>query len=133
MNQLFNCFPNRRNGFLVIVCLGIQFTTGYGQQQLNDPPVGVILDSVACCAQPDQTYALFLPSTYTEDTTWPVLFIFDPYWLQKQCLMMLLQGIIILTFRRKASFLSELWLEFSPHKIWTLWNASRVNALIGNK
>lgn len=33
----------------------------------------------------------------------------------------------------KASFLAELWLEISPHKIWTLWNTSRVYALMGNK
>ncbi len=39
---------------------------------------GAVIESVACAANPDQTYALFLPSSYTPDRPWPVLYAFDP-------------------------------------------------------
>ena len=41
-------------------------------------PHGVVIPSVACAAKPEQTYALYLPSQYTPDRRWPVLFAFDP-------------------------------------------------------
>ncbi|MFQ5696487.1 MAG: hypothetical protein ACE5HB_10900, partial [Terriglobia bacterium] len=39
---------------------------------------GVIIESVTCAAQPEQTYALFLPSTYTPARRWPIVYAFDP-------------------------------------------------------
>jgi len=41
-------------------------------------PRGSITESVACAADPEQTYALFLPSAYSPDRPWPVLYAFDP-------------------------------------------------------
>jgi hypothetical protein len=45
-----------------------------------DPPLplGVVIDRVECAADPGQTYALFLPSTYRPDRRWPILYAFDP-------------------------------------------------------
>jgi poly(3-hydroxybutyrate) depolymerase len=40
-------------------------------------PAGRIIDTVTCVADPSQSYALYLPSTYTPDRAWPVLFLFD--------------------------------------------------------
>jgi tetratricopeptide (TPR) repeat protein len=43
------------------------------------PPVpGQIDPHRACAAKPDQTYALYLPSTYTPTKKWPIVYAFDP-------------------------------------------------------
>ncbi len=39
---------------------------------------GTILDSVTCAGDPTQTYALYVPSSYTPERKWPVLFAFHP-------------------------------------------------------
>lgn len=43
-----------------------------------DPPTGTIVDPVVCAADSSQSYALYLPSSYTAGREWPVLFCFDP-------------------------------------------------------
>ena len=39
---------------------------------------GVIQDSIICLENPDQSYALYLPSYYDANKIWPVVFIFEP-------------------------------------------------------
>jgi dienelactone hydrolase len=39
---------------------------------------GVVVERVTCRDAPDQSYALYLPSTYTPDRLWPILYAFDP-------------------------------------------------------
>jgi predicted esterase len=39
---------------------------------------GEIVERVACAANPDQTYALYLPSSYDPARRWPILYLFDP-------------------------------------------------------
>ena len=41
-------------------------------------PTGKIVEKVECQAAPDFSYALYLPSSYQSEKTWPVLFCFDP-------------------------------------------------------
>lgn len=41
-------------------------------------PQGRILEKVACVADPAQTYALYVPTTFEPTKRWPVLFCFDP-------------------------------------------------------
>jgi tetratricopeptide (TPR) repeat protein len=41
-------------------------------------PKGEIIDPVLCQDQPDQSYALYLPISYTPEKRWPVLYCFDP-------------------------------------------------------
>ena len=43
-----------------------------------DPPVGEIVDKVACRGSATQSYALYLPSGYSSDRSWPVLYAMDP-------------------------------------------------------
>jgi tetratricopeptide (TPR) repeat protein len=43
-----------------------------------DFPRGKVVDKVDCAATPGETYALYLPSGYTPDRSWPILFILDP-------------------------------------------------------
>ena len=39
---------------------------------------GCILDPVSCAKDAGQTYALYVPSRYTAEKKWPVIFCFDP-------------------------------------------------------
>lgn len=41
-------------------------------------PTGTIVDDVKCAGDPSQSYALYLPSGYTANRAWPVLFAFHP-------------------------------------------------------
>ncbi|MDH3255215.1 MAG: hypothetical protein OEM62_09505, partial [Acidobacteriota bacterium] len=40
--------------------------------------LGTLVENIACTTDPTQTYTLYLPSTYTTERRWPVLFVFDP-------------------------------------------------------
>jgi dienelactone hydrolase len=42
------------------------------------PPLGRISDDVKCLAEPEQSYALYVPSNYSPDRAWPVILAFDP-------------------------------------------------------
>jgi poly(3-hydroxybutyrate) depolymerase len=44
----------------------------------EDLPAGRIVTAVKCGADASQTYALYLPSNYSPDRAWPVIFAFDP-------------------------------------------------------
>ncbi len=39
---------------------------------------GRLLEQVTCAKNPEQTYALYVPSNYTAEKEWPVIFCFDP-------------------------------------------------------
>ncbi len=41
-------------------------------------PRGQVVDKVLCAADPKETYALYLPSSYTPDRAWPILYVLDP-------------------------------------------------------
>src|SRR5439155_21642105 len=44
----------------------------------QDLPRGTIIDDVRCAADPTQSYALYLPSTYSRDRVWNLLIAFHP-------------------------------------------------------
>ena len=44
----------------------------------QEPRRGVIVDDVKCEAEPAQTYALYVPSTYSHDRPWNLLIAFHP-------------------------------------------------------
>lgn len=47
----------------------------------QSPPAlqtGVIIPHQTCAATPDQSYALYLPSHYSPDKRWPIVYVFDP-------------------------------------------------------
>jgi dienelactone hydrolase len=46
--------------------------------QHDELPRGEVIESVACKADPQQSYALYLPSRYTPEKKWPMLYAFDP-------------------------------------------------------
>ena len=41
-------------------------------------PKGRLIETVICADEPTQSYALYLPSNYSDERKWPVLFAFDP-------------------------------------------------------
>ncbi len=49
----------------------------WGQGGGNGLHPGTVFQQ-ACLADPDQTYAVYLPSSYTADRAWPVIYCFDP-------------------------------------------------------
>lgn len=46
--------------------------------QTDNFPVARIIEKVACLKQPDQSYALYLPSIYSSQNPRPILYCFDP-------------------------------------------------------
>ncbi len=43
------------------------------------PARGAVIDNVVCLDHPDQSYALYLPSQYSPDRRWPIIYAFDPF------------------------------------------------------
>ena len=46
-----------------------------GQETLRP---GELLPAVRCAAKPEQSYALYVPSSYTPERRWPIVYAFDP-------------------------------------------------------
>jgi predicted esterase len=44
----------------------------------QDLQAGVLLPKVSCATPSDQSYALYLPSHYTRERGWPIVYAFDP-------------------------------------------------------
>lgn len=44
----------------------------------RDLQPGVVLPKIICATPPDQSYALYLPSRYTREKRWPIVYAFDP-------------------------------------------------------
>jgi len=53
------------------------FLAAAGSAQ-EKPETGKITDHVTCIGNSEQSYAVFLPSTYSEARSWPVVLAFDP-------------------------------------------------------
>jgi len=48
------------------------------QQKPSSPIPGQVELHRPCAAKPGQTYALYIPSTYTPTKKWPIVYAFDP-------------------------------------------------------
>jgi predicted esterase len=44
----------------------------------QDFQTGVVISKVSCATQAEQSYALYLPSHYTREKRWPIVYAFDP-------------------------------------------------------
>lgn len=44
----------------------------------QDPPRGTVVEKVVCRGTPAQSYALYLPASYSPSRTWPILYALDP-------------------------------------------------------
>lgn len=54
-------------------------TTKHAQVKLPTPDKGVIVDTIHCADDASQRYSIYLPTYYTADKKWPVVFFFDPH------------------------------------------------------
>jgi len=52
--------------------------TAHASTQTDSIPKGQIVERIAALEDSSQSYALYLPSNYTPDRKWPVLYAFDP-------------------------------------------------------
>ncbi len=58
----------------LLLCTHVYLTGGLGQELEK----GKVLSKVLCQDNPQNSYALFLPSAYTPEAEWPILFALDP-------------------------------------------------------
>ncbi|WP_020529573.1 TPR end-of-group domain-containing protein [Flexithrix dorotheae] len=65
---------------LVGIILYFHFSGLHAQENIKDFTTlyGTVIDSVKCKNNPTQSYALFLPKTYSPDRSWPVIYFFEP-------------------------------------------------------
>ncbi len=64
-----------RWGVMVVL---LAHSTAHATTQTDSIPKGQVVERIAAINDSSQTYALYLPSNYTPDRKWPVLYAFDP-------------------------------------------------------
>lgn len=81
----FCCFPLGTRlffsrGLFVILCVAIVGLASRVSIHASEQPLakGVVIPRVTCIDHPEQSYALYLPSSYSPEGKWPILYIFDP-------------------------------------------------------
>jgi len=67
-----------RAALLSLILLSLYSNSFVKSDALEELPRGTVVDKVACQANPAESYALFLPSNYSADKKWPILYAFDP-------------------------------------------------------
>lgn len=63
---------------VLFVCFGLSLSIPAAAQSRSEFTVGAITDKVVCQADATQSYALYLPTGYTPQRSWPILYGFDP-------------------------------------------------------
>ena len=66
-----------------MLVLGLLAALGWSQPLAGESTKTAIrpcqpVEKVECSGAPGQSYALYLPSTYSPDKQWPILYCFDP-------------------------------------------------------
>jgi hypothetical protein len=61
-----------------VLAVAALFLCSSAEARAQDLPRGTIVDEVRCAADPAQSYALYVPSTYSADRTWNLLLAFHP-------------------------------------------------------
>lgn len=71
-----------KTNLILLIFISIQstFTTPViANEYLTDSiPKGIVVDSVLCKANPEFSYAVFIPIQYNENKLWPIIYVFDP-------------------------------------------------------
>ena len=74
-----SALSRRLSAAIAMALLGITLCQEHGgAQPVREFPTGTIIPVVVTKAEPDQTYALYLPSSYDPRRTWPVIYAFTP-------------------------------------------------------
>ncbi|WP_424961739.1 hypothetical protein [Ekhidna sp.] len=61
-----------------IILFGVLFLNCYRLVLSQEIEVGVVLDSVKCVNDASQSYATYIPSNYSLNREWPIVYIFEP-------------------------------------------------------
>ena len=72
MNHRHQC-----RSYRLAAALALSFVPLFAQMSV-DYPKGRIVDNLICRTVPDQSYALYLPSSYSPQQSWPIVYAFDP-------------------------------------------------------
>ena len=72
--QIMRKYP----GILRCICLTAILLLSRPLRAGESPRPGVIIDSIYCLDDPQQSYALYLPSAYHDSASWPLVLIFYP-------------------------------------------------------
>ena len=67
--------PFVRSSVMVVL---LAHSTAFAITQIDSIPRGQIVERIEVLNDSSQSYALYLPSNYTPDRKWPVLYSFDP-------------------------------------------------------
>lgn len=67
-----------RYAFIFAWLLAVPFFVSHAANA-EELPRGVVIEKVVCQRDAEQSYALFLPSGYTPEKKWPVIYAFDPF------------------------------------------------------
>jgi len=68
----------RRHAALVVTLTAFLWSLSIAPAHGQELRRGVIIDEVKCVADPSQSYALYLPSSYTPEKSWSLLIAFHP-------------------------------------------------------
>lgn len=79
MERTLNRRPRTHGRAMLIVALLAGFAAAQTSGSIAAQPRGKVIDSVACLGNPAQSYALYLPSNYSPDRPWPIIYAFDPF------------------------------------------------------
>lgn len=63
---------------LVLISLGAALALSGVAAPAEELAAGRLVEGLACAADPDQTYTLYLPDGYDPEREWPVLLVMDP-------------------------------------------------------
>ena len=61
-----------------LTIVGVALLFRLTSAQVAPLPVGTIVPSVVCSADSKQSYALYLPSSFSSTRPWPIIYVFDP-------------------------------------------------------
>ena len=64
--------------FILVALLSLCLHTSFSQTTDSSIQLGKVTDKVVVQTAPDQSYAVFLPTAYSPERSWPTVFCFDP-------------------------------------------------------
>jgi dienelactone hydrolase len=73
------CMVFSRGIFALFCVVVLGFASVASVHAIEEPLAkGVVIPRVVCIDHPEQSYALYLPSNYSPEGKWPIVFLFDP-------------------------------------------------------
>ena len=61
-----------------VLLISVWLPSAFAGQPSPVLPVGQVIPEILCVADTSESYALYLPSNYSPDKRWPIIYAFDP-------------------------------------------------------